>query len=375
VKERRWFWGRLQLCQITSMTNKIISLLVIFIAISTNGQELQNLYFDRNWKLCTAKNASYTRVILVKENLNFEGDFTDTNQHGVVVTEGVYSNHKKNGKFTFRYENGQEHIKGSYQNDEPMGTWVFYYPSGLVKHKIEFIDDEFVFLELNAENGTSLLNKPFLIWEYPYSNGTVLKGELNFGQKNGKWNLIENGKTIGYQVYKNGKFKKTFETLFKTFTKNRLLSNRIFTPLYITYSEQLNISTEISQLDYPFLKELPSYGSLGDSVGIQDGEIIMALDSPPLFLGGKERFNQIIRENIRPTREMNGHKGKVLIEIYINENGDAYKLRKLRSDNEILDAEVIRLAKLILEWKPAIFNGKAIESKVTLPFALNFKQN
>jgi len=356
------------------MTNRIISILLFFFAISSNGQELQNLYFDKAWKLCSAENAAYTRKIVVKENLNFEGDFTDTNKEGIVITEGGYSNNKKSGEFIYRYENGKEHILGTYRDDIPIGIWEFYFPSGEIKYKIELIDNEFVFLELNDEQGKSQLNKPFLIWEYPYSNGTGIKGELNLGRKNGKWYLIENGKTIGYQVYKNGKYKKTFETLVKAFTKNRLISNRIFTPLYLTYSEQLNTSHGISQLDYPFLKGLPSYESIGNGVGLQDGEIIMNLDSPPLFLGGKERFNQIIRENIRPTQEMYGHSGKVFIEIYINENGDAYQLRKLRSDDEVLDAEAIRLAKLMVEWKPAILNGKAIESKITMPIALNFKQ-
>ena len=79
-------------------------------------------------------------------------------------------------------------------------------------------------------------------------------GEFNFAAQ--ETYLIENGKTIGYQVYRNGKFKKTFETLVKTFTKNRLISNRIFTPLYLTYSEQLNTLHGISQLYYPFLKGL-----------------------------------------------------------------------------------------------------------------------
>lgn len=356
------------------MSKHLIASLLILLTNVIFSQEVKTLYFDSSWKLSTKENSVYQRNIsLNTDDLSFHGELTDMNNNGIAITQGQYLNNKKEGNFTFRYENGTINRKGQFQNDVPIGVWEFYHPNGELHFKIKLEENDFYFLDLNDQQGISLMSNPLVLWEYSYSNGTGIKGRLSQGVKNGKWELIENGNVIGYELYKQGKHKKTFESLLKRETRNKLISNQIFTPLYLTYSEELIPNNSISQVDYPFLKNLPYYESLG-GVGLINGEKITDIESPPLFLGGKERLNQIIKENVRPTEELYGNSGKVFVELHINNNGDAYQVRIVRSENDKLNYEALRIAKLFTGWKPARYQNEPIESAVIIPISLNFKK-
>lgn len=345
------------------------------------SQEVRQLYFDSNWKLTSSLTATYTRSVEIAENdLLFRGALTDVNKDGNLITKGQYLNGNKQGSFIFNFEDGSLNRKGAYENDKPVGIWEFYYANGQLKYKIEFLSDDFKILTFNDENGNSKMEGVDVLWEYAYANGTGIKGRLTNGQKHGNWELIENSRVVGYEIYKNGKYKKTFETLFKRFTKSRLISNLVFTPLYLTYSERLEVNESVSQEDYPFLKNLlefpviPVYEDLG-GVGLVNEEIILNLDKPPLLKGGLTRIKQILIRNIRTSKELDGISGRVFIDLYINEEGNPYQVEIVRSDNKLMNVEALRLAQLITEWKPAIYQGERIASKVTLPLKLSFNQH
>ncbi len=367
--------------QDTFLNNGSVIILLLFFSSIGLTQETRQLYFDSNWQLTSKDSASYTRLISIKkDDLQFEGAFTDTNKDENLITKGYYANGKKQGVFIFNYEDGTLNRKGEYINDKPMGIWEFYYPNGQLHYSLELMNDDFKVIAMNDENGLSRMSGTNVPWEYAYTKGTGIQGSLSNGLKNGDWKLFENGNLIGYQVYKNGKYKKTFEKLFKKYTKNRLISNLIFTPLYLTYSERLELSQNISKGDYPFLgnlpsmENLPSYEDLG-GVGILGEEVIMNLDKNPLFRGGKKRVFEILRRNIRSYKELDGISSRVFVEFYIDEDGDLYQVKIIRSDDERINEEALRLAKLFSDWKPAQYQGKPISSKVTLPLKLSFKSH
>lgn len=69
----------------------------------------------------------------------------------------------------------------------------------------------------------------------------------------------------------------------------------------------------------------------------------------------------------------NNISGTVILEFYINNDGNATQISVLKGINDELNNEAIRLLKVMPTWKPAQYNQKKITTRVVLPF--EFKIN
>ena len=88
----------------------------------------------------------------------------------------------------------------------------------------------------------------------------------------------------------------------------------------------------------------------GDTIEIQADTIIDPIEYPAKFKYGLDSIPKIIYSNMNLTDE----KGTVWISIKIDSTGNLENLNIIKSENEKLNSEALRLAKLIPnEWSPA----------------------
>ena len=353
---------------------------ILYIALllfTTNiGLAQDTLYFNAKWTLTSKLNKTFTRVVkLDKQNLSFQGPFEDRDSIGNTITKGEYINNNKNGLFKFFYLDGALEREGKYGENHPIGSWKLYYPNGQLKLSLELEGNDFKIIEYYDKNGKSLLTNSLNKFKYQYGSNTYILGTIVNGEKDGKWELFENGKLIGYDIYKSGRYKKSFEPLFKKFTKNKFITSRVFTPHYLSYSESLHFEDgTLTKQDYSFIPGLPSYEFIG-GVGWIDERATTELDSPPLFLGGLERLKKIIMSSANPKPELWGESGRIIVELFVNKSGDIFDIKLLSSNNEKLNYEAMRIATYFTGWKPAILNELPIDSKITIPIDLRFEES
>lgn len=89
--------------------------------------------------------------------------------------------------------------------------------------------------------------------------------------------------------------------------------------------------------------------------------------------GDVNKFSEwILPHIIYPTQATEtGIKGKVIVGFSINTNGEIEKLKIVKSANQILDDEALRVVNLSPKWIPAKEHNKNIKSTFTIP--INFK--
>lgn len=102
-------------------------------------------------------------------------------------------------------------------------------------------------------------------------------------------------------------------------------------------------------------------------------EVFTVLEEDPEFPGGMEALYQYIAANVKYPESAKEKKitGRVFISFVIEKNGTISNITVLRSPDEILSSEAIRVVKAMPKWKPGRVKGKPVRAKFTLP--INFK--
>lgn len=100
---------------------------------------------------------------------------------------------------------------------------------------------------------------------------------------------------------------------------------------------------------------------------------------PPMeaqFPGGTQKMKRFIVMNINypdQARE-NGISGKVYIDFIITTNGSIRNVQVVRSVEESLDAEAVRMIKSMPNWIPAEYKGESVASKCRLPITFTLSK-
>ncbi|WP_419701408.1 energy transducer TonB [Mucilaginibacter sp. NFX135] len=93
-------------------------------------------------------------------------------------------------------------------------------------------------------------------------------------------------------------------------------------------------------------------------------------NSPPQFPGGQDSLASFLARNLRyPEREIDV-RGKVIIQFTVTKTGEIKQSRIIRKLYESVDAEALRVIKLMPKWIPAYIKGKPVEMIYTMP--INF---
>lgn len=100
-------------------------------------------------------------------------------------------------------------------------------------------------------------------------------------------------------------------------------------------------------------------------------EIFFVVEEMPKYPGKEEGLRSFLAQNIQypPEAKEQGISGKVYVKFVVNEQGETENVSVARSAHPLLDAEAVRVVKL-LEWKPGKKRGKKVKVWYTVP--INF---
>ena len=107
-----------------------------------------------------------------------------------------------------------------------------------------------------------------------------------------------------------------------------------------------------------------------------DKTIYSVVEEMPQYADGDVALLQFLRDNIKYPEEAEekGLQGKVVVKLRIEKNGTVSKYEVAQSVTSSLDAEALRVVKLLPgKWKPAKNKGKEVRCYFSLPITFGLK--
>jgi len=102
-------------------------------------------------------------------------------------------------------------------------------------------------------------------------------------------------------------------------------------------------------------------------------EVFFVVEEMPQYPGGEQELQKFIATNTKypaAARE-NGIKGKVYVRFAVTSTGDVDQVQVARAVDPLLDAEAIRVVKLLPKWAPGKQQGTPVSVWYTVP--INFQ--
>lgn len=99
------------------------------------------------------------------------------------------------------------------------------------------------------------------------------------------------------------------------------------------------------------------------------GDVYEAVEQMPEFPGGMAGLMQYITKNLRYPEEAKakGIQGRVTVRVVVNTEGKITNAEVLRSVDPVLDAEALRVASSLPDWKPGMKDGKPVNVRFIFP--------
>ena len=112
------------------------------------------------------------------------------------------------------------------------------------------------------------------------------------------------------------------------------------------------------------------------TVRSNDGEVFTVVEAMPEYPGGMGEFMKFIAQHIQyPADALQAKlQGRVIARFVVREDGSVSDIEILRSISPSLDAEAIRVLKLMPKWKPGTQRGKAVAVKYTVPVTFRLEK-
>jgi len=90
----------------------------------------------------------------------------------------------------------------------------------------------------------------------------------------------------------------------------------------------------------------------------------------PEYIGGEEARLKFLRDNVKYPEELRDSAivGNVIIGFVIEADGSITNVEVLRSVHKLLDAEAVRVTKLMPKWKPGTQDGKPVRARFRMPY-------
>lgn len=102
---------------------------------------------------------------------------------------------------------------------------------------------------------------------------------------------------------------------------------------------------------------------------IDEDIIHVRAEIQPSFPGGPDAMMKFLKENLKfpSICAENGIQGRVVVSFVVNKNGSIEQVEVLSGVHERLDAEAVRVVKLMPTWTPGQMQGHAVRTKFILP--------
>ncbi|MCW2119095.1 energy transducer TonB [Flavobacterium sp. 7A] len=306
---------------------KKLLLAVLFIPTLFFAQDKfeNKIYLDSLWNESTENNYKYYRIVADYDASTELYLIKDYYKSGVLQMEGhskTKNNGSKEGEFTFYYENGQKKTVNNYLKSRLTGKESQWHENGQKKLEGEYAD---------SKNGFSNQFRMDQYWNVDGNhliiNGTGLyenKGD-NFFDKGWYKNGIKDGEWTG-QYNKD-------KTYTETYKKGELVSG---------------VSKDNNGTAYHYTE----------------------LESRPLPLRGINDFYKHIGKNFHTAKEYESLSGKIFTTFIVDKDGQIVEPKTIKSLNETLDAEAIRVISSYERWIPAKQRGQYVRVLYSIPITL-----
>lgn len=102
---------------------------------------------------------------------------------------------------------------------------------------------------------------------------------------------------------------------------------------------------------------------------VDDERIFDVVEENASFPGGEDACFKWLQKNIKyPTIcQEQGVQGRVMVAFVVNKDGSIVDVKVVRSPDEHLSEEALRVVKLMPKWKPARQGNKTVRSRFNLP--------
>jgi protein TonB len=112
------------------------------------------------------------------------------------------------------------------------------------------------------------------------------------------------------------------------------------------------------------------------SINYTDSTIYDVFDVPPSYPGGLDSLYAFINRTIKYPPESNesGNQGKTFVSFIVNKDGTICDVKIIKTYvNKYLDAEAIRIVKLMSKWIPGEISGKKVRTRFVLPVVFKLR--
>ena len=96
-------------------------------------------------------------------------------------------------------------------------------------------------------------------------------------------------------------------------------------------------------------------------------DLYINVDKKATFPGGDKEAAAFIKENLKYPEDADGAHGRVIVNIIVEEDGSISDIEIVRGVHPSLNAEAVRVVKLMPKWQPAERGGKPVRSRVNFP--------
>lgn len=107
----------------------------------------------------------------------------------------------------------------------------------------------------------------------------------------------------------------------------------------------------------------------------REDEIFVVVEQYPEFPGGEEARKEFLLSHIVYPKQARERKieGKVIVGFIVEKDGSITNVKVIKSAHPLLDAEAVRVTKLMPKWIPGKERGKAVRVQYTAPitYSLN----
>jgi len=394
----------------------LIILGLVQLSLISKSQEKIQLYFNNNWEVTNKDKAVYVREAEYDlQNFTLNGKVTDRDLTGNLMMEGNYVNGKRNGEFKFYYADGNIESTGKFLNGKRNGKWGYNYPNGLLEKGFERITGQFkdslksgvwklTRISDNKLLQTDRFRKGKLKYvkigmidkqsvstsyhDYPSRMQQRLQDEMRTGIShqnligdasvheidNISWRAIGSNATNtqipGVIIHGEGSSLKWVPDIRSS---NNFVALGTGTNLRMVRMDKIPIAklnkTEMLLLDtIAFSKSLTGSNIETFFKTISATEIRIN-NRGAIYQYGNYLLMEFISRNLHyPNSAIPGKSGgTVFVKVAIDSSGNTKEVKISKGISEDWDKEAVRVIALINKWLPAMKEGKAIESTITIP--------
>ena len=100
---------------------------------------------------------------------------------------------------------------------------------------------------------------------------------------------------------------------------------------------------------------------------------VRVVEQLPEFPGGMSAFIQWLTKNLRypPTAQSQKRQGRVVVSFIVNRDGSISDEKVATAADPLLDAEAMRVVRMMPRWKAGIQNGKPCRTMVAVPIVFD----